>query len=253
VRTMKYAVANLKMNLVSGEEADHYLEVLASEWRQAETKRKAELVICPPFPYMERFRKRLPQGVSLGAQDVFWEERGSFTGEVSPLMLKEFGVRYVIVGHSERRVYFQETNEVVNQKLMRLLRSDMQPILCIGETAEERADDSILQIIRQQLEQGLEGVTALQAKKVIIAYEPRWAIGSDKVPTAHEVMEMRVLIKKILTEKYGVAIADEMAMLYGGSVKVRLLDQVCDEPGMDGVLVGRESLIPQEMVKMATA
>lgn len=248
---MKYVIANLKMNPVSLEECDHYLTTLKQEWQ----KRKllgVQLVVCAPFVYLDYFKKHLPQDVALGAQNVFWETRGSFTGETSPLMLKNFGVQYVIIGHSERRGIAGETDEMVHRKVQVTLKEGLRPIVCVGETEEERLSGNILPVVRQQVDKALEGVSLFHLKFLVIAYEPRWAIGADRTPTSHEIMEMRVLLRKILVERYGTEAAAGVALLYGGSVKTGLVRGVCLDPGMDGVLVGRESLLPLEMVKMSS-
>jgi triosephosphate isomerase len=249
---MKYVIANLKMNFVSADECDRYLKALKQEWKQRRGA-ASELIVCPSFPYLERFRKGLPKSVVLGAQDVFWEPRGSFTGEVSPAMLNNLGVRYAIIGHSERRQYLQETDEMVGKKIAALLQNDMHPLLCVGETAEERADGHILKVIRRQVEEALREVAPAQLRHMLIAYEPRWAIGTDRTPSAHEIMEMKVLLRKVLAEKYGAETAEQVPLLYGGSVKARLMKGVCSDPGMDGVLVGRESLVPEELAKIVAA
>jgi triosephosphate isomerase len=248
---MKYLVANLKMNFVSAEECDRYLKELKLEWKKVEGA--AELIACPSFLYLERFRKGLPKAAALGGQDVFWEARGSFTGEVSPLSLRDAGATYALVGHSERRQYLDETDEMANRKVLALLQAGLRPVLCVGETETERADGLILKVIRRQLERALEGVAPADLDRLLVAYEPRWAIGNDRTPTSHEIMEMKVLVRKVLAEKYGLEAAAKVPLLYGGSVKAGLVKEVCLDPEMDGVLVGRESLLPAELAKIARA
>ena len=247
---MKYVIANLKMNPVSLEECDHYLNTLKQEWQKIQSS-MVQLIVCPPLVYTEHFKRHLPEGIALGAQNVFWETRGSYTGETSALMLKNLGAEYVIVGHSERRGILGEADDVIARKVQAVLKEGLRPILCVGETENERLLGRILPVVRQQVDTALRDVSLFQLKSVVLAYEPRWAIGTDKTPTTHEIMEMRVLLQKILVERFGREVSDEVPILYGGSVKTKLVPQVCLEPGMDGVLVGRESLIPSEIVKMA--
>lgn len=249
---MKHVVANLKMQLVLKEDCDRYLSEFKRVWKGGKPK-GATVTVCPSSLFLERFSKALPKGVFLGAQDLFFETKGSFTGEISPLSLRDIGVTRVIIGHSERRQYAMETDETVGKKVLRALESNLQPLVCVGETREERDSGQILQVIRRQVEHALEHVSSDKVESIMLAYEPRWAIGSDRTPSSHEIMEMRVLLKKILTEKYGEKKAEEVALLYGGSVRADLIRSVCIDPGMDGVLVGRESLIAEELMHMVSA
>jgi triosephosphate isomerase len=213
-----------------------------------------DIVLCPPAIHLEAFSKKIKnKDVNFGAQNIFWEERGSFTGEISAPMVKAMGASHVIVGHSERRKYFSETNEIANMKIKTALKSGLFPVYCVGETREERESGDIAKVLVSQLKEGLAEVPVTQISSVTIAYEPIWAVGSDNVPTSDEILEVKILLKKTLIEMYGVSAAEKVALLYGGSVKASIVDQVCNEPEMDGVLVGRESLIPQEFLKIAEA
>jgi triosephosphate isomerase len=165
-------------------------------------------------------------------------------------MLKNAGATTVIIGHSERRGIHGETNEVVKKKTLAALKHLLIPIVCIGETAEERRADDTARVLEQQVRSIFEGLSRLQAETVIVAYEPRWAIGTDTLPTSQEILQVRVLLRKILTEEFDAELADRITIIYGGSVKSSFLPQVTWEAGMDGVLVGRESLFPYEIVKM---
>lgn len=245
---MLYVVGNLKMNMLSREEAVQYMTVLKREIKDRHYQH-VKSILCPPFPYLYDFSV-LPKGVECGAQDVFWEKSGAYTGEVSPLMLKNAGVTSVIIGHSERRLLFGETNEHVKQKVSAALKHLLIPIVCIGETMEERRTEETARVLEQQMESVFSGLSKLQAEKIIIAYEPRWAVGTDVLPTSQEILQVRVLLRKILTEKYDPETASRVVILYGGSVKSSFLSDVSWEAGMDGVLVGRESLFPYEIVKM---
>ncbi len=248
---MKLIVGNLKMNILTLAERDRYFESFKKEMKGAEIA-DAHIVLCPPAVHIESFVKKLKtETVSIGAQNIFWEERGSYTGEVSAPMVKNLEAEYVIVGHSERRKYFAETDAIANMKIKSALKSGLKPVYCIGETKEQRLADSTAAVIAQQIKEGLAEIPASKMSSVVIAYEPVWAVGSDAVPSCDEVMEVRILLKKIFTDAYGPAVADKINILYGGSVKAATVAQVCLAPGMDGVLIGRESLVPAEFIKIA--
>lgn len=246
----KLVVGNLKMNIISPADREKYFELFRKEIKGKKLK-ETEIVLCPPFIHLESFNKILNKRVRLGAQNMFWEERGSFTGEMSPLMLKNFGCDYVIIGHSERRRYFCENNEEINLKVVSALKNNLKPIICVGETKIEKANHQMLGIVTAQLKKALQGVARAKSENVIIAYEPVWAVGTDVIPTAHEIMEAKVLIRKILVDVFGKKYAEKVPILYGGSVNSRTVKEVCINPGMDGVLIGRESLIPHEFIKIS--
>lgn len=246
----RYLIGNLKMNILSVEEAEQYLSVFRREMK-GKKQESTVTVIAPPFLYLERFHRELPDNAALGAQDVFWEKEGSYTGEISPLMLKDSGVEYVIVGHSERRQYGRETDEEIAKKVQTLLKWNLRPVLCIGETEDERRRGETAAVLETQLRGAFEGVSPMQAEKLLVAYEPRWAIGTDRTPESEDILEARVIIYRMISSVYGAAVAERVPILYGGSVKVALLDRVCFSAQMDGVLVGRESLFPYEVAKMA--
>lgn len=243
-----YVVGNLKMNMLSHEEAEQYILVLKRELK-GRKYRFTKGILCPPFLYLREFAQ-LPTGLESGAQDVFWEKSGAYTGEISPLMLKNAGAGSVIIGHSERRALQGETNEIVKQKVTTALKHLLVPIVCIGETNEERLRQDTDRILTDQVQSIFSDVSRLQAEKIILAYEPRWAIGTDLLPTSQEILAVRVLIRKILTELFDADLAEKITVIYGGSVKSAFLPTVSWEGGMDGVLVGRESLFPYEIVKM---
>lgn len=236
------------MNLLSREEVDQYLTVLS---REAADRRYAyvEGVLCPAFPYLAAF-DRLPDGIKKGAQNLFPEKSGAYTGEVSPVMLKNEGVEYVILGHSERRQYAGETDAIIHTKALSALKHHLVPIICIGETGEERRAGETERVLELQVRTIFSGFSKLQAEKVIIAYEPRWAIGTDMLPTTAELLSVRVLLKKVLAAAFDSQTMERVLVLYGGSVKSSFLPAVTFEAEMDGVLVGRESLFPYEVVKM---
>lgn len=247
---MRYLIGNLKMNLLSPEDVRQYLAIL-----ERETKGRlftgVEYVLCPSSIHFGLMYEHLPKTVKLGGQDMFWEKEGSYTGETSPIMLKQYGAEYVILGHSERRLYFGETNEIVRKKMDTALRQMLRPVVCIGETNEERMAGKTGAVIEGGIRSIFEGLSRMQAEKVVIAYEPRWAIGTDTTPETADIMEVKILIRKVLSQMFDLRTADRVPVLYGGSVKQALLPRVCIDARMDGVLVGRESLFPYEMAKMA--
>ena len=236
------------MNLMSRAEVHQYLQVLTREVA-AKNKTFSEVIICPPMLYQNEFA-HLPEHFARGAQNMFWEKSGSYTGEISPVMLKNDGIEYVLIGHSERRLYGGEDNEIVRMKTQSALKNLLIPIVCIGETEDEKKKGKTIEVLRDQLVSIFTGLSKLQAEKIILAYEPRWAIGSDRIPETSEIMEVRVMIKAFLEEMFDESTASRIRVLYGGSVKSAYLGSVSWEALMDGVLVGRESLFPYELVKM---
>ena len=181
---------------------------------------------------------------------MFAETKGSYTGEISPVMLKALGCEYVILGHSERRRYFSEKSEEINLKVVSALKNGLVPVICVGETKVQREGHQVLDVITEQVAKALAKVSRTKAGEIVIAYEPVWAVGSDVIPTSHEIMEVKVLIRKILVALFGNKYAEEVRIIYGGSVKASTVREVCTDPGMDGVLVGRESLVPYEFLRI---
>lgn len=247
----KYIVGNLKMNLLTKAERDRFLKSFETEFKKNNLS-DSQVILCPPVIYLEKFIEQLEKtGVGVGCQNIFIEDRGSFTGETSPVVVKNIGGEFSIIGHSERRKYFGETDQIVNEKIKAALRNNLRPIFCIGESEEERKNDLTFNVLEKQLREGLADVSAFKADKLIIAYEPIWAVGTDDIPESDSIMEIKILIRKILTEIYNNELAEKIPILYGGSVKSKSAVQVCVNPGMDGVLVGRESLIPVEFLKIS--
>lgn len=239
------------MNLLTITERDRYLESLKKELK-GKSLSDCAIVLCPPAIHLESFVGKIEESdFSVGAQNIFWEERGSYTGEISAAMVKNIGAQYVIIGHSERRKYFNETNEIIKAKITSALVANLTPIYCVGETLEDRQAGKTTDVIISQLHEGLADVPISKIATVVIAYEPVWAVGSDAIPTSDEIMAVRILIKKIFADTFGLAVAEKVRILYGGSVKAATAKQACIDPGMDGALVGRESLIPNEFVKIA--
>ena len=248
----KYIIGNLKMNLVSQAELERYSKAFKGEITGKSFK-NASIIICPPFVHLKEFVKEIKsKKVAIGVQNIFCEKCGSYTGEISPVMVKNIGAEFAIIGHSERRKYFGETDEMVNLKIKSVIKERMTAIFCFGETLEERGMGLTSEVIANQIQKGLEGISSSGLEKIIFAYEPVWAVGTDSVPTSNGIMEVKILIRKILAEKYGIKHSQKAAILYGGSVKAKTFGQVCLDPGMDGVLIGRESLNPHELIKIAS-
>ncbi|WP_346681100.1 triose-phosphate isomerase [Megasphaera stantonii] len=204
---------------------------------------KAEVVIAPVFPYLP-MAVELTKGspIHVAAQNMHWEESGAFTGEVSPAMLVDIGVTHVIIGHSERRTYFNETDETVNKKTKAALAHNLTPIVCCGETLEQREEGIMQPWIEGQIEKALEGIGADDLAKVVIAYEPIWAIGTGKTATAAQAQEVCSIIRKKIAALYSADVADSVSVLYGGSVKGGNVAELTGSPDIDGGLVGGASL-----------
>ncbi len=247
---MKYVIANLKMNLITPKECDRYIEILNQVWKKHIKNDTVKLIVCPSPLYTQYFSDKLPSDILLGSQNSFWEDKGSFTGEISPLSLHTLGVKAVICGHSESRLYSHESHDDIARKVASVIRHKMIAIVCVGETQEERDQDSMIQVIEEQLISAFASLEVRHFERVIIAYEPRWAIGTDVTPTTQDIMQMRIVIQKILIKQYGSEMVQKVAIVYGGSVSASNMSEVCIDADMSGVLVGRESLNASELIKM---
>ncbi|WP_255226013.1 triose-phosphate isomerase [Lutispora saccharofermentans] len=215
-------------------------------------KRDREVVICPSFVCLSRTAELLKDhDVALGAQNMHYEDNGAFTGEVSPLFLKEVGVTYVILGHSERRHIFGEKDDLINKKVKATLKHDMNPIVCVGETLEERESNVTFEIIKNQVYGSLAGLEKEKMGKLVIAYEPVWAIGTGKTATKEDANEVIGYIRKLLAEKFGKEAGDKTRILYGGSVKPANIKELMDMEEIDGALVGGASLKAVEFSEIA--
>ena len=212
------------------------------------------VILCPSFLALAEVHKVIARSsVTLGAQNVFSEEHGAFTGEVSVRMLTEVGVSHVIVGHSERRQLFSETNEQVNKKVLKLLEHNLVPILCIGETKEERDGGHAKSRVTHQLSAAMKQVHLKHGERVLIAYEPVWAIGTGVTPTVQEVVEMHTFIREVIDDLYPSAPAGQFSVLYGGSVNGENAYQLLREPSIEGVLVGGASIKIHELKTIVDA
>jgi len=202
-----------------------------------------EVVIAPVFLCLERIGRLLKDShIGVASQNAHWETQGAFTGEISCEMLSEIGVKYVIVGHSERRQYFAETDQTVNQRTRAVLRNAMTAIVCVGETLEQREASQTLQVVGRQLQQGLANIGTQDISRVVLAYEPVWAIGTGKVATSAQAQEVHLALRTQIAQIYGDAIAARIRILYGGSVKPDNAEELMQQGDIDGALVGGASL-----------
>lgn len=202
-----------------------------------------DIVICPPFTVLSDIGEIIADSnIQLGAQDVYWQDEGAFTGEVSALMLKDIGCKFVIIGHSERRQYFGETNDSVNRKIKAVLRHSLIPIVCVGETLSEREDAKTQAVLDDHIQNGLRDINKTEALNLVVAYEPVWAIGTGKTATAQQAQEAQNYIRKLLEKMYNKEIANLIKIQYGGSVKPENITGLLTQPDVDGALVGGASL-----------
>ncbi|NLX70112.1 MAG: triose-phosphate isomerase [Clostridiales bacterium] len=212
---------------------------------------QAEVVVCPPFICLPAAKEALEgSNIKLGAQNMYWEEQGAFTGEVAPGMLKEAGVEYVIIGHSERRQYFGETDEMVNKKVLSAVSHNLIPIICVGETLEQREQGVTEKVVDTQTRAALKGLTADVADRVVIAYEPVWAIGTGRTASSDDANEVIGYIRKVVESVLGSQAAAQIRILYGGSVKPDNAAELMNMPEIDGGLVGGASLKAQDFSKI---
>jgi triosephosphate isomerase (TIM) len=245
---------NWKMHL-DHLEAIHLVQRLAYELTPQDY-RAAEIAVVPPFTDLRSIQTliegdKLP--LALGAQNCHWEDSGAYTGEVSPPMLARLKVRYVLCGHSERRALFGETDEVVNRKVLAVLRHDMTPILCVGETLEQRDAGEAKDVVVGQLRADLAGVAGVAAAGAVVAYEPVWAIGTGRTALPEEAQEMCALVRATVSELYGSSTADGLRVQYGGSVKAGNAKSLMRQPDIDGALVGGASLDPGDFAAICRA
>lgn len=204
---------------------------------------KIDIILCPPFTALCEVSEIISgTDIQLGAQDCFWQDEGAFTGEVSPRMLKDVGCAFVIIGHSERRQYFAETNESVNKKIKAALVSGLTPICCVGETLAEREKNLTFEVIDSHVKGALKDIDEAALLKIIFAYEPVWAIGTGKTATPQQAEEVHLYIRKLLEKLYNKGTADEIRIQYGGSVKPENIISLMQQPDVDGALVGGASL-----------
>ena len=241
---------NWKMNKTPAE-----AKALIEEMKPLLSKTKwCEMVLCVPFTDIQAAVKAAKGSkIAIGAENMHFEKSGAFTGEISADMLKELGVKYVIIGHSERRQYFNETDEACGKKVQVALENGLRPILCVGESLTEREQDVTMEVIRKQIKIALQNVAVEDIKKVVIAYEPIWAIGTGKTATAEQANEVCSAIRDCLREKYGARAARGITIQYGGSMNAKNASELLAQPDVDGGLVGGASLEAKSFVTMIEA
>lgn len=245
------------------------IPLIAGNWKMNNTKRETldflssflpkvenitiEMAICPPFTDLYAAAEKLKgTKVKLGAQNMHWEETGAFTGEVSPLMLKEIPCDYVIIGHSERRQYFAETDETVNKKIKSAIKHNIAPIVCVGESLAQREEGITIDFVMTQVENALKDIKSEDAKKIVFAYEPIWAIGTGKTASASDAQEVIGAIRNKIEKLYNKDVAEEVRILYGGSVKPENIKELMAEADIDGALVGGASLKPDSFYALCS-
>jgi len=244
--------------------------IIAGNWKMYKTRDEAiafmykvsealpsikdvDTVICAQAPMMRCLIKRQGDNLRIGAQNLHYEDEGAFTGEVSGKLLNSYNVDYVVVGHSERRQYFKETDEIVNLKIKAALRNDLIPIVCVGEHLEEREKNLTNQVLTKQVKSAFLGISAIDMERIVIAYEPIWAIGTGKTATAEQADESCGYIRELVRELYGSIVADSIRIQYGGSVKPENIDELLAKENIDGALIGGASLDADKFIYMAKA
>ncbi len=227
---------NWKMNKTPSE-----AKTFAEQLKSSQMSQNVEVLVCPPFTALCKVIKVLKgTNIKVGAQNMHWETKGAYTGEISAEFLLDAGCQYVILGHSERRQYFGETDETVNKKMLTALKVGLKPIMCVGEHLSEREAGKTFEVIKRQIEGGLANITSLE--NVVIAYEPVWAIGTGKTATPEQADEVHAFVRENISKKYGNETANQIRILYGGSVTPENVDNLMAKPNIDGALVGGASL-----------
>jgi triosephosphate isomerase len=237
---------NWKMNKTPAETRE-----LINELKPLVQDAEVDVVVCPPFVCLAAAAEALKgSNIALGAQNMHFEEKGAYTGEIAPNMLKELGVEYVIIGHSERRQYFGETDESVNKKVTVALAHGLNPIMCVGETLEEREKGITEKVVEKQTREGLKGLEAQDAQRVVIAYEPVWAIGTGKTATSDQANEVIAFIRGIVSDMFGKDVAEKIRIQYGGSMNPQNASELMAMPDIDGGLIGGASLKAEDFAKV---
>ena len=244
---LPFIAGNWKMNKTVGEALD-----LVRELKTAISGVKGvEVAVAPPFTALYAVHKELEgSSIRLAAQNLYWEEKGAFTGEISPLMIKEIGCHYVIIGHSERRQFFGETDETVNRRIKAVLFQDLKVIFCIGETLKEREGGKTFSVVERQVEGGLKGLGDKEMRNMVIAYEPVWAIGTGKTATLEQAEEVHRFIRGKIDKLYSREVSEEIRIQYGGSVTPENIKGLMSQPNIDGALVGGASLKSESFSKI---
>lgn len=246
----KFIAGNWKMNTTRAE-ATTLLKALLQDTSAIE---KTTIMVAPPFTNLQ-FASELLQNskIELGAQNMYWEEKGAYTGEISPVMLKDLNCSYVIIGHSERRQYFRESNQEINRKIQAAFHHQIRPILCVGESLENRERGQTLGVVEYQIRNGLAGFTSEHMKDFTIAYEPVWAIGTGRAATPADALEVHTYVRSLLAEMFNSDIAEQTRIQYGGSVTGDNIGSFITEKDIDGALVGGASLKADSFLKIIQA
>ncbi|RPI63902.1 MAG: triose-phosphate isomerase [Planctomycetaceae bacterium] len=240
-----FIAGNWKMNtnLAGG------VELAKALVKEVGSLKEIDVAVCPPFVYLGEVSRALAgSGIAMGAQDMFYENNGAFTGEISGEMLKDVGCKYVILGHSERRHVIGESDELINRKMVKALADGLLPIFCIGELLEERNSGRTMDVVTRQVKAGFEGISAADAAKITIAYEPVWAIGTGVTATSAQAQEVHAAVRALVAEIYDKSLADVIRIQYGGSVKASNAAELLNQPDIDGALVGGASLKAADFV-----
>ncbi len=212
-----------------------------------------DIVVCPAYTLLAYLADALEtSNIAVGAQDLYWQDEGAFTGEVSPVMLKDAGCQYVIVGHSERRQFFSETNDTVNKKIKASLKHGLTPIVCVGENRQERESNNTFKVIEEHIKGGLVGISAEDMLKIVIAYEPIWAIGTGLTASPEQAQEVHKFIRDLLKKMFQEEISSQIRIQYGGSVKPENIVELVSKPDVDGALVGGASLKADTFTQIVT-
>jgi len=244
---LPFIAGNWKMNKTVGEAVDLVREVK----KAISGFKEVEVAVAPPFTALYAVHRELEGSpIHLAAQNLYWEEKGAFTGEISPLMLKEVGCDYVIIGHSERRQYFGETDETVNRRIKAALAHNLKVIFCVGETLKEREEGKTFSVIERQIEGGLKGLGEKELRDIVIAYEPVWAIGTGKTATPEQAEEAHRFVRGKVEKLYSRKVSEEMRIQYGGSVTPENIKGLMNQPNIDGALVGGASLKSESFSKI---
>lgn len=226
-------------------------KALAQAIKEAQNKNGADIMVAPVFTSLNAVAEVLKgSNIIVSAQDCFYEEKGAFTSQVAPNQIKDAGATCVILGHSERRKLFGDTNEILNKKVKAALAQNLRVVYCVGETLEERENNKTLAVIEEQIIQGLKGFSAQDLKDLVIAYEPVWAIGTGKTATPEQAQEVHKAIRVILEKIFDNTFAQQVRILYGGSVKTDNVDAIMAKEDVDGVLVGGQSLVAEQFIRI---
>ena len=250
---------DMRRPIIAGNWKCHYTSTEAAAFakqlrQQLETVRDVEVVVCPPFTALSSVAAQLAgSSIALGAQDLFWEPSGAFTGEISAPMLQDAGCRFCIIGHSERRQHFGETDEQIHRKLRAALQHGLTPILCVGETLPQRERGETFEVLRRQVDGALRDVSAQEAARLVIAYEPVWAIGTGRNATAAQAQEAQAFLREQLKARWQAQVAQTVRIQYGGSVNASNALELLQQPDVDGALVGGASLKADSFVAIVRA